>query len=43
VLKSGRVGVFEFGDAKQKSWRMLFMVMPDSAGQVRASLNVFAI
>ena len=42
VLKSGKVGVFEFMDAKQKSWRMLFVVMPASAGQVRASLNVFA-
>jgi hypothetical protein len=43
VLKSGKVGVFEFVDAKQKSWRMLLVVMPASTGQVRASLNVFSI
>jgi hypothetical protein len=43
TLKAGVIGVFEFVDAKQKTWRMLFVVTPASAGQVRASLNVFAV
>jgi hypothetical protein len=42
-LKTGVIAIFEFVDAKQQSWRMLFIVTPASAGQVRASLNVFAI